>query len=386
MKHFINKLLFIAIFTALTASSITSFNATETRVGSMGGVGFFTKDNSNIVYFPGTINFYPQQIVAKKKKKNSDNSYTIGGHLSFNETNVLGIYLNRPIAIEAPGGVFDNITLDRATDLYLGMPFSNFNFGGRISVGFDSYKQDSTAVQDKDHESARYINVGCGISSETIDMGGYFELPSAKSEENNNDEDKWSGMAFGGNVRAFMGNQVKIVPVGLLSISSTTYEHHDGALDSTTAKVDYSAMDIGLGIGINHNIKENSMVIIGVEVLGMNKDKTDIRDGNETTVTTTTMPGLYMGAESQINRWLTGRIGAAQVFQSTKTKVKPPTGDETETSVRSSQFKVTFGLAVEFGNFTLDLSFNEGLLFDGPNFISNTNETIADQLSITYNF
>ncbi len=33
----------------------TGLWATETRVGSMGGVGFYMRDNSNIFVFPGTF-------------------------------------------------------------------------------------------------------------------------------------------------------------------------------------------------------------------------------------------------------------------------------------------------------------------------------------------
>lgn len=98
------------------------------------------------------------------------------------------------------------------------------------------------------------------------------------------------------------------------------------------------------------------------------------------------MPGLYMGLESRINNWLTGRVGAAQVFQTLKTKTKPFGGTETEDSDYNSNYELYFGIGVNFANFTLDAAINEGLFFDGPNFISGTTNAIANRLSLTYKF
>jgi hypothetical protein len=93
-----------------------------------------------------------------------------------------------------------------------------------------------------------------------------------------------------------------------------------------------------------------------------------------------------MGIESKIADWLIGRLGAAQVFQSTTFTSKPDGGDETETTSYATEFKMTFGVGITFGSFLLDMAINEGLLFDGPNFISGTQEPIASRLSITYAF
>jgi hypothetical protein len=99
-----------------------------------------------------------------------------------------------------------------------------------------------------------------------------------------------------------------------------------------------------------------------------------------------TLPGVYLGVESKINDWLIGRLGASQVYQSLTETEKPYNEKETETTSYMTQFKMTFGLGITFGSFVLDASINEGLLFDGPNFISGSNEIIAHRLSITYNF
>ena len=112
----------------------------------------------------------------------------------------------------------------------------------------------------------------------------------------------------------------------------------------------------------------------------------DVKDGIESTETTRTLPGFYLGVESNITSWLIGRLGAAQVFQNYSTTTKPQTGETITSSSYASQFRMTFGLGVVMGSFLLDASVNEGILFDGPNIISGSNEVLSNKLSITYTF
>jgi len=389
MKNQMTKFIFVMAMAIFAISIVNFAQATETRLSSMGGVGYFTKDNTNIFYFPATINKYAGQVTAELRTKNTQSSYTIGGNFGFNQDKVLGVYLNRPITIPIPDFVFDDIEnidaveLNNTTDLFLGMPLGDWDFSGRLSLAFDSYKQDSTEFEVGDDESSRYINLGLGMSNDKMDVGVYFEMPSIKSVEDNDLEDKLSGTGFGGVFRTFMGEKTQFVPIGLINLGSITYEQ---TVNDVTSKVKYSNMNLALGAGLNYKVSENAMIVAAVEAIGMSKFKSEISGGTETNITTMDLPGLYMGAESQINKWLTGRIGAVQVIQSTTTKTKPQGSPETEVSERLKQFNVTFGVGVALGDFTLDLSFNEGLLFDGPNFISGTTETIADKISITYEF
>ena len=92
-----------------------------------------------------------------------------------------------------------------------------------------------------------------------------------------------------------------------------------------------------------------------------------------------------MGIESNISKWFTGRLGAAQVYQKLTDKTELG-GDSMENSEYRTQFRLSFGLGINLGKFLLDASINEGLLFDGPNFISGTGEVLANRLSLTYMF
>jgi len=367
----------IVIFLGALLLTTVQLSATETRVGTMGGVGLYTHDNSNIFYFPGSIYTYSGQVVGEFRVKSADNSYTVGINYPVGDYSVLGIYLNRPINASIPGGIVDSVELTHTTDIFYGTQMTQFDLGLSLSLGLDSQKWGPDTSENK--ESARYIALGAGISHEAMDLGIRFELPSAKFEPPTGSEIKWSGFAFGAAGRMFRGETTKLVPLAALYYSTTKAE-----VDTFETK--FKAMDLGLGIGINHELNDKNLLVMGLEVLGISQQKTSPDGGTETTETITTLPGFFMGLESEIKPWLIGRFGVAQVFQSSTTKSEPPTGAETKSTSRSSDFDVRFGLGIHFGDFLLDAAINEGLVFDGPNFISGSVNPMASRLSLTYEF
>jgi hypothetical protein len=381
MKILKNKLVLAALLTLIILATFSSLPATETRVGSMGGIGLYTHDNSNIFFFPGAIYTYAGQVVGELRVKGNDNSYSIGVHYPLNNYSVLGVYLNRPINVFVPAGIADSVQLNHTTDIFYGRQMADYDLGIRLAIGLDSYKEDLGTTDDK--QSARYIGLGAGLSNERMDLGLLFELPHAKREIADS-SNTWSGFGFGLNARMFSGEATKLVPLGTFYYASATTKIDRVA--PPVAKVNYKRMDVGLGIGLNHQLNEQNLLVIGLEAIGLTSLKTDVDDGPESTDQSFTFPGLYMGVESEIKPWLTGRLGAAQVYQSRTLKFKPAGGTETKSTSRSSQFNVSFGLGFNFGDFVLDAAINEGLFFDGPNFISGGTNPMANRLSLTYNF
>jgi len=357
--------------------------ATETRVGSMGGVGLYTHDNSNIFFFPGAIYTYSGQVVGEFRVKNNDNSYTVGVNYPFGDYSVIGAYLNRPISVSVPGNIADSVLLTHTTDIFYGTQMTSFDFGLRLSLGLDSHSDDIGAINDD--QSARYIAVGAGLTHEAMDLGMLFELPSVKRDLGDS-SNTWNGFGFGLSGRFFMGEEATtIVPLGVIHMTSTSSEVDINS--ATTVNTDFRSTDIGLGIGLNHELNERNLLVGGIEVFGYSSDRSDVDGGSEQTIKTVTMPGFYMGVESEVTRWLIGRLGVAQVFQSTTDKLNPPGGaPSVETNSKVSNYRVSFGMGFRFSDFLLDAAINEGLFFDGPNFISGGINPMATRLSLTYEF
>jgi hypothetical protein len=372
----------LLLITGLLFLSLADSYATETRVGSMGGVGYFMRDNSNIFVFPGTFYSYQNQVVGELRVKNNDALYTIGVNLPVASNTVLGAYLNSPLNLIIPANVVDNVELDRASDIFYGTKLADFDLGLNLRVGLDKFTNDADTLE----ESARYFAVGAGLSNEKMDLGLLLEFPGASLEEGSY-ESTWSGFGVGFNGRFWLEKKGKfqLLPVisGYYGSSSREIKPGGGA---TTLETDYSNLQLAGALGVNYELNEDNLLVLGLEAIGYSKLTTKVKDAGELSTSTMTLPGIYMGIESKISDWLIGRFGAAQVFQSTTFTSKPDGGSETETTSYASEFKMTFGLGVSFGSFLLDMAINEGLLFDGPNFISGTNEPIATRLSITYAF
>ena len=377
------KMRIIAIvITGFVVLSLTDLCATETRVGSMGGVGFYLRDNSNIFVFPGTFLDYQNQVVGEFRVKNDDQFYSIGAHIPVSSSTAVGAYLNSPLNLIVPGGVIDNVELNRASDIFYGTKMDNFNLGINLRIGMDKYTSDADSLT----ESARYIAVGAGISNKKMDLGLLLEFPGASLEEGSL-ERNYSGFGIGFNGRFWLEKKGKfqLLPLvyGYYGTSSREIKPGGGG---TTQETDYGNLQLAGGLGINYELNDDNLIVLGLEAIGYSNYSTDVKDAGESSISTMTLPGIYLGIESKVVDWCIARLGAAQVFQSTTFTSKPDGGDETETTSYETQFKMTFGLGIMFGNFLLDAAINEGLLFDGPNFISGTQEPIASRLSITYSF
>jgi hypothetical protein len=377
-------ILALAMLALLGLFSIAT--ATEVRVGSMGGVGFYTHDNSNIFYFPGAIYSYSGQVYGEFRVKNVKNAYTVGVNYPIGDYSVVGAYLNRPMNVSIPTGVLDSVQLTQTTDFFYGTQMSKFDLGIKLSLGLDSFKKDSIGLSPKMEQSIRYIQLAGGISNEKMDVGAFIELPHAKAQQSSI-TDTWSGFGIGAIGRYFYGEgNTKLVP--LVAVNTRTINGKSSVAGSDKTK--HKDMNIGVGIGVNHQLNENNLLVGAVELFGLQDTKDEITTNANTSDATTnsrmTFPGLYMGLESKIRPWLIGRLGAAQVWQELKTKNETTGNPTVETKSFQSQYNVTFGVGFHFGDFTADAAINEGIFFDGPNFISGMNNSLANRLALVYKF
>ena len=198
----------IVLFTTIMLS------ATETRAASMGGVGFYMKDNSNIFAFPGTFNSYQSMVISELRVKNSDTSYSAGIHFP----STYGVYLNNPVTVNLPSS-FDYVTIDNTMDLFYGSKLTNYDLGIRLAYGLDSFLNEIPGTDLDEKETAHYYSFGVGLSDEIRDFGFNFELPGAKYEFD--DEEKtWGGFGIGLNYRNFLDRgKMQLVPVITFKIS-----------------------------------------------------------------------------------------------------------------------------------------------------------------------
>jgi hypothetical protein len=408
--------------------SIGSVQATESRLGGMGDVGAYTHDDANIFLFPGAVGHYAGLAVGEMPMKNEDGTYTLGLNYAIGDMGVLGVHLNRAPEFDVPDMVsekLENVGFNRGVNLFFARKMGEAMLGARLGVTMDSYTQlrhlqfydqelgDNVLIDGDYKESTFGLQFGAGMSSKTYDVAAHLIMPSAKIQtpalredlEGNvfgsvvTDENKWSGSVIRLAGRMFFGEDQKLRPVvvGSLATGSTKTKHTPPSPFKDPSEDKFGAFDLMLGVGAEAKLSESNFAVIGVDLIHINKSTHEyadndpdptVKDEQERTTSTTTLPAFRAGLESRITKWLVGRIGAVQAYTSTKTEqtYADPVreGDETSVSYRDVTFTPTVGLAATVGKFVIDAVFNEGLLFDGPNFVSGAMEPVATQLSVSY--
>ncbi len=358
--------------------------ATETRVTSLGGTGFFIKDNTNIFFFPATILEYQNQVVGELRFPGANNTYTIGSHLQLGN-GVLGVYLNNPTWVNPPSnelGHWSNVELTRKLDVFYGFKTSSLNWGFRLSLLFDRY---DSGGDNAEKESAHYLAFSAGISKENLDAGFLLELPKLHWELNQASDD-WSGFGMGLYGRYFydLNSTIQLIPVGTFYLSPTSIEYNPGISGVETTTQDLSHTKFSLGVGIKYLLNKKNFFILGTEILGYEKTKMK-EQSNEGSLSYLTFPAFYAGLETWLSSWLIARVGATQVYRKETLSYKFE-GSESSSDTYTSGFKMYFGLAVALRHFRLDFAINERLFFAGPNFISGTQEPLSNRISLIYNF
>jgi hypothetical protein len=387
-----NLWLLICICLLLAVGLTSNAPASETRVFSMGQSGLFMHDNSNIRAFPGTIMQFNSEVLTELRFKDNEALYSAEVRLPFNNY-VFGINFNRPIIVRYPGepslilpSVGQNIVLNSATDLYFGTEVGGNDLGIRLSFGADGFNQDSIAGQPKVEETTRYLELAGGYTTDMWDASVSIELPSAESEIGGL-KDEASGTIFNLKGRYFYeyNSKMKFIPVAQLGFGSGTQKTDQGG-GQPRLETDLGLTYINLGVGVHYEINANSILIIAIDPFGYSSFKQDVKTLGELNTTTTTFPRLYLGGETSLRPWITARIGANRGYQKIVTEVKPEGGTATETSSYSSPYNVSFGLGLKFANFIIDLDINDGILFEGPNFISGSFRDFSNRVSVTYVF
>lgn len=359
-------------------------DAQDTRTESMGGVGLYMHDYTNLHQFPATLLSDPMLASIELPVAKDFDTYSFGAHYQTGK-NAWALYLNRPVEISVFGlsSLSTNLTLTRQAEFYFAKELKE----GKLGVGL-TFARDALTGETADFktdETVSDVGIKFGMSSALNDFGVHFHLIDASVQEKTDStdvKDTWGGYRIQAVTRFWLpvNEIVTFVPLALFGAQNTTLRPEVGL------KTDFSSFSFGLGGGVNLQVTENNLVVAAVEVYSIQKNTADDKDASaKSTVTNTTFPAVFIGVESQIKPWLKGRFGVNQVYG--KTEAKSEFGNsESKTTAFVDNFRVVFGFGLVFGNFLMDATFNEGLLFNGPNFISGAEEPVSSRLSITYNF
>ena len=158
------------------------------------------------------------------------------------------------------------------------------------------------------------------------------------------------------------------------------------------------------GAGLNVDVNSNNMFVLAVEV-GQHKwefSNPDTNGGTTVEVKTLFLPTIRMALETQVNSWLTTRVGAARHMGNTKTKknngMETKTTDGVPTAIGSmypfdaNAFEWFLGLGFTVAEWTIDLELTEeapfslGYWLTGYSAYTTGNQGPVGRISAVYNY
>ncbi|MCK4351919.1 hypothetical protein KAW65_00750 [candidate division WOR-3 bacterium] len=382
--------------------------ATDTRVKTMGGIGDFLIDDSNIYAYPAWVNGYTGYAFGELDV-NPGAAPTLGAFFNTRFGN-LGLALQKsefpPLvttAIINSGAFFDwSMLLQPKLEFIYGNTFGTLDFGIGLEFAGDAYSKEYPRGDTlKVTESMGILGVNTGVKY-TLGEGSWVDFALNVSKNT------WSCEHYGWNAvkstwndqgkffinvrtRAFIPfGDVTLIPILSYNMGDASWEKAVAGTPGDTTSEELKSTNLRTGVGFSCNPVENATVIFGTVIAMYNESKTPADTlFDKTEMAITTLPGIVFGAEAQIWNWLTGRVSFHKYLYSRKTKTIDQMGvyKDKETIVKDfwTDFAFAVGASAEVGNFTFDVWVPNGFFFDGPWFFSG-NANNATQVSATYHF
>jgi len=394
------SLVLLLISLVLVASGLF---ATDSRMTALGYPYGFIRDDTDIHTFPSTIFRYNRSVTGELLTAGNSLEWTIGTNVPL-KANVLGFYLNLPTQVDLDGHInwpgFD-LDLSRKVQFYYGFKDKfALGFGMAIDSEKNTREIDATNTDYTEDLSAHYFEISAGMSVDKMDLGAkiYLRGASAGDDDNNAivDESSHSGLGItlGGRYFIQENNSLDLVALANLGFESMGDKVEYGA-GNAEEETSYSRLGFGLGVGADYKIAPNHHIVLTVKpinLISMSSTNTNSVNNDEFKdgLSLVFLPEYSLGVESQITKWLTGRVGANQryVFWKISEESEYSSGnDEIETWANyDSFFDMNLGLALHFGKFTVDTVFTKSLLHDGPDFIGGQTAGLANQVSVKFEF
>ncbi|HNX00870.1 MAG TPA: hypothetical protein PLE74_04165 [Candidatus Cloacimonadota bacterium] len=379
-------ILVLLTFAAITANLF----ATESRMDAMGGMYGYTPDNTDIFLYPGAIYNY-NKFVTCEMRNSSDNTWSIGANLPLQQGMILGVYFNQPTGIDIDPFFsnhsdysYGDLDISKKLDVILGIK-QGLAFGiGLAGSSFSPYKDLK--------ESADYLDLKAGMSTDKYDMGVILTLPFGKVE-NSGTKEKLTFFDMGLNLNGRMYLIQKpgwtLYGLGNIGFNSNTGKYTPSQEDkSTNPKITQSTIDLNLGLGINYDVAKNTLLVLGVRPIGLELYSEKMTPGKyKFSSTDLIIPEYKVGLEAQVLPWLVLRAGATETYTMYSVKEDDSDGTEVENgSEYYSNFNSQVGMGMKFKNLTLDTVLNKQFLFDGPDAVGGTAPGFNSKLSLGYKF
>lgn len=380
----LSRLSKVLILSLLVVSFASAAFATTSRVEALAGTSNYINDDSNIFRWYGTLPSYTRMVMAEVGQAQgafdvSATSQALGFTHNWGEDHWLGTWGVFVLQNSIEDGSFYLFNPMPTTSLD-GIPVPTTKFvlqWGKelegVSFGFNFTRSDRSVEVEGDpvgntKNSASFTTIGGGIrwdANETayvdvnVDIGfAGGEITSAPTQPT--DGDLWDkGSSFSVAARAFYEwmDDVTLVPY----IGWVNWDFNQQAVAAGTT-AGSKGNDWQFGASLDFDVNTNNMLIFATELEFANEKPSQTATNDQTEMNVRHIPKFYIALESDINSWLTTRVGATKTMARTEdTQFTDP--DNITTITTSGDFGWSLGLGFHLGEWDVDAVVSEDLPF-----------------------
>jgi hypothetical protein len=403
----ISRMLIVSLLVVMIA--VPAF-ATTSRVAALGGASSYLNDDSDVFRWYGTLPSYSRIVMAEAGVAMAEGGPTYGADArfqalgfthDFGEDHWLGtwgifllmnnvedgsFYLFNPLVTPGgaplvPGGM-TSLQPVQSTKFVLtwGQEIEDlFSFGVQFTRSERSSENEPAAIGDI---KSSLTTLGGGVRVDVGDdayadiavtygsAGGDLTVAPVAPATTPQTGDLWeTSTTFDVEGRLFWEWMDDVTIVGVAQFTSwdfLTVAQNASLTNNGGSK----GTNILLGMSLDMDVNTNNMLIFATEVEfgGYEPSKlvaTDVTRAKE--VSRTVLPTFRVALESDINSWLTTRVGAAKMMTRMETTYATVTGDRKLTTTGSfssgSDFQWTLGAGFHVGDWDLDVVLSDDMPF-----------------------
>jgi hypothetical protein len=366
------KLSKIAVLSLLVVAVASSAFATTSRVVALAGTGNYINDDSNIFRWYGTLPMYSKMVMAEAGQANgfygpsglgdlNVNYQALGFTHNWGEDHWLGtwaifllqnsiedmsFFIFNPLAALGTEGAIDSGNYTPTTKFVLawGNQIESLSYGVNFTRS-DASIETSTGGKN----SLSYTTVGAGIRAD-VGEKAYTDIAATVGFAGGDSLGGFdNSKAFDLGARLFWEwrDDVTLVPYA-------GWRMFDFGYTDLPATSGVKGNDFQAGLSMNFDVNTSNMLIFATEIEFMKFEPSKAASGDQSEVTITHLPSFMIALESDINSWLTTRVGAKKTMS--KVKDKDAAGDE----IIDTSGAATFPLYMEDFEWDLGAGFHVG--------------------------
>jgi len=376
-----------------------SVYATETRVNGLGNIVNYVDDDLNIGNFPGSLSRYRNLSVLEMGDKFEAGSATL---IYYNKDLNLDFALLLGKEIDTPSILSPSYNPEVQTKVMLGRDNKVFYLG--FAGDTYEYREDGIAKQEINFYD---FSLGYGYSSpgdSPFEMGLHVSYNIEKSVSghisSNDGYENNKETVNATDVDLFLRSKHTLINGYLRPFLNLNFYYGDSQhrietqITTERNNIDYYKYYAELGFAYETNVFEHSTLWAGIVpfAFSYSSKEADLKDLTGKTYCDDKLARennayLFVSLESHIKPWLTTRIALKSEYTYTFDN-RPDANEQSDTldiEDFSNTTSVFYGLAFHYSKFTLDMTVNPDMFYNGSYFISgNSTNFLVGYISLSY--